>query len=303
MTDSGTLPVVAGIDGTAAGHRGVRFAALEAQRQGAPLSLVHVSPASTLTTGPPPVPTDLLRDYGLELLEAAVGEAHTVVPGLEVDSRLVSGLTTVQGLLEAAAGARLLVLGDDRHSFAGRVWTGDIVAGVAARAACPVVVVPPEWGPDNEHGRVLVGIKDPEHAADLVATGLALAADHGAELVVVHAWKLPSGYDDIIATRTFGREYHLRQRALLEAAIETQHATHPEVDVRTEVMHAQAAQALVRATETADRLVISRPRHGGTLHHLGGVARALLREARCPVQVEPSAARVSQMPSPVGQLA
>ena len=298
MTDTSARMVVAGVDGTAAGHHGVRYAAIEAQHLGASLSLVHVSPASTLSADSS-TPVDLLRDYGLELLEGALNEARTVAPEVEVETRLVSGMTTVHGLANASDEATVLVLGDDRHSFAGRVWTGDVVAGVAARAACPVVVVPPEWEAREEHGRIIVGVKDPEHAAELVTVGLTLAADRGAELVVLHAWKAPSGYDDIIATRTFAHEHGRRQQALIDPVVDSLRAERPEVDVRVEILHAQPAHALVHASETADHLIISRPRRGGTVHHLGGVGRALLRESRCPVQVEPSEARRSRPPRPV----
>ena len=185
--------------------------------------------------------------------------------------------------------AALLVLGAERRSFAGRIWTGDIVAGVSAHATCPVVVVPPEWEPAHEHGRVVVGVKDSESAADLVFAGLELADELGAELVVIHAWKAPSGYDDIIARRTFADEYARRQTALLEPLVQTHRAEHPAVPVRIEVVHAQPTQTLMRASAHADRLLISRPRHRGFLHHLGYVGRAILHEARCPVEVHPAA--------------
>jgi len=169
------------------------------------------------------------------------------------------------------------------------VWTGDIVAGVAAQAACPVVVVAPEWEPTHEHGRIVVGVKDPEHEADLVGAGMAMAGELGAELVVLHTWKAPSGYDDIIVNRTEGDEYARTQRDLLDGLVQAGRDEHPDLRVRTEVVHAQAAHALVNASADADRLLISRPRHGGVFHHLGYVARAVLNEARCPVEVHPAA--------------
>jgi len=225
---------------------------------------------------------------GLLLAADIVRGLATVVPDLEVETMLVTGNTSVQALAGSSDEATLVVLGAERRSFAGRVWTGDIVAGVAARAACPVVVVAPEWEPTHDHGRIVVGVKDPEHAGDLVAAGLALADELGAELVVLHAWKAPSGYDDIIVSRTEGDEHARTQRDLLDGLVQAGRDEHPDVKVRTEVVHAQAAHALVNASADADRLLISRPRHGGALHHLGNVARALLNEARCPLEVHPA---------------
>ncbi len=286
--NSSTPPVVVGVDETPAAQKGIRYAALEARRLGTSLLILHVTPGYTPGAGIPAAPEDLLRAYGFELLEHARKHAHAAVPDLEVETTLVAGNTSVQSLVGSSDEAALVVLGAERRSFAGRVWTGDIVAGVAARAACPVVVVPPEWEPTHDHGRVVVGVKDPEHAAGLVDAGLSLADELDAELVVLHTWKAPSGYDDIIASRTEAGTYARKQEALLDGFVQSGHERHPDVEVRTEVLHAQAAQALVSASANADRLLISRPRHGGALHHIGSVARALLNESRCPVEVHPA---------------
>ncbi len=286
---SSTTSVVVGVDETPAGQKGVRYAALEARRLGASLSILHVTPGYTPAAGVPAVPEDILQAYGIELLENARKHAQAAVPDLAVETTLVAGNTSVHALADSSHQAELVVLGAERRSFAGRVWTGDIVAGVAAQAACPVVVVPPEWEPTHEHGRVVVGVKDTESAADLVASGMALADELGAELVIVHAWRAPSGYDDIIARRTYTDDFVRQVTAELEPVVQAHRAEHPDVAVRIEVLHAQPAHALVSASAEADRLLISRPRHGGTFHHLGFVARALLSEARCPVEVLPAA--------------
>jgi nucleotide-binding universal stress UspA family protein len=51
------------------------------------------------------------------------------------------------------------------------------------------------------------------------------------------------------------------------------------------VVHARPEVALVDASHEADRVLISRPAHGGLVHHLGGTGRAVLRTAVCPVEV------------------
>ena len=292
--NSSTPLVVVGVDETPAAQKGVQYAALEARRSGGRLSILHVTPGYTPAAGLPAAPEDILQSYGFELLEHARKHAQATVPDLEVETILVAGNTSVQALADRSDEAALVVLGAERRSFAGRVWTGDIVAGVAARAACPVVVVPPEWESTHDHGRVVVGVKDPGDAAGLVGAGFALADELGAELLVMHAWKAPSGYDDIIAKRTEADEYGRHQGALLDQMVQARREEHPDVGVQVEVVHAQAAHALVSASAHADRLLISRPRHGGVLHHLGYVARALLNEARCPVEVHPAGDKTSQ---------
>lgn len=285
---SSTKTVVVGVDETPAGQKGVRYAALEARRLGASLSIVHVTPGYTPAAGIPAVPEDVLRAYGTELLEHARKQAQATVPDLEVETTLVAGVTSVRALADRSREASLVVLGSERRSFAGRVWTGDIVAGVAAQASCPVVVVPPEWEPAHEHGRVVVGVKHPESAAEIVAAGLSSADELSAELVIIHTWRAPSGYDDVLANRAYADEYGRQQTALLEPLVTAHRHEHPDVPVRIEVLHTQAAHELVSASAHADRLLISRPRHGGTFHHLGSTGRAVLSDARCPVEVHPT---------------
>jgi nucleotide-binding universal stress UspA family protein len=45
-------------------------------------------------------------------------------------------------LIQAAGGARLLVIGDKRRIVIGRARTGDVPLTVATEAPCPVAVVP-----------------------------------------------------------------------------------------------------------------------------------------------------------------
>ena len=279
--------VVVGVDATTGAKRGVRYAALEAERLGLTLSVVHVSPGETDDLTRPLVPDGTLRSYGLELLEGACGVAHEVAPDLTVSSRLVPGPGVVSGLTRCSEQSGLLVLGAERRSFVGQVWTGDVVAGVAARAHCRVVVVPVEWEP-GASGPVVVAVKDTDQSGELVEQGLGLAEQLGTDLVLVHAWRAPSGYDDLIATRAYTREYNAHVTAAIELLVRAGGGARG-VPVRIESLHAQPAWALLRASEGAARLLISRPRHGGAFHHLGGVGRALLRDARCPVEVCPGA--------------
>jgi DNA-binding transcriptional LysR family regulator len=106
--------------------------------------------------------------------------------------------------------------------------------------------------------------------------------------VVLHAWKLHSVYDDIIAHRVSDASANLEQREMIWRMLADFQDAYPGVRVRLEVTHETPVHALVRASQGADRLVIVRPAHGALVHHLGRTARGVLRESRCPVQVVPT---------------
>ena len=131
-------------------------------------------------------------------------------------------------------------------------------------------------------------MKSPEGADELLEAGFALADDLHDDLVVLHAWRLDGVYDDIVAGRTVAERWQHEQGELIEKAIVDLRAAFPEVQVRVYVRHEDPAHALVRASSGADRLLLLRPRAGHWTHHLGRVARAVIRDARCPVEVLPA---------------
>ena len=226
-----------------------------------------------------------------ETAEAILAHSERVarVSGPElkaIDIRMPRG-SRVRGIVDASVGARLLVMGRDR-SFVQRLVSGRTAAGVAERAACPVESVPPDWQDTPRFGAVLVGVRSPVDAVPLLAHAFPVAAGRAARLVVLHAWKLPTGYDDIISSRVALAEWETRTIAELEPLLEPWRTTYPELPVEIRVVHDRPVHALVRASEHADLLIVMRRPHlvaGG--FHLGGTARAVLRAAQCTVRVVP----------------
>jgi nucleotide-binding universal stress UspA family protein len=287
MVTNAAPRIVVGIDATPASNTGVQYAALQAQRLGVQLDIVHATPGYSDVHGDIPAMDDgTLSAYGHQLLAEAEAVALSTAPNLSVRTRLLSG-GVVDSLVASTEGALRLVLGAERRSLVGRIWTGDIVGGAAARAHCPVVAVAPEWRPSEEHRRIVVGLKSVDDAAWLISAGLDRAQECKAELVVLHGWKLLSGYDDIISNHMARDTYTRRTANLVEPVLEEARQGYPDVSVRVEILHAQPAFALVDASASADLLLLARPRHPGAPHHLGPVTRAVLRESRCPVEILP----------------
>lgn len=288
MSQSSTGRVVTATDGTAAGTRGVTYAAGEAARRGASLTIIHVMP-SYLPSGPLPViPDGAFQANARTVAEHALAAARRAAPDLEVATSIVPG-ARVSSIVHEAADAELLVLGGRHVSAAERVWTGATVTGVAARAVCPVVVVPPGFVPaPTPTGRIVAAVKSPEHAGPVLAAAFDEAArTPGGHVLVVHAWRLAPGYDDIVANRTGREEWAERVGKELDEQLVDLRRDHPQVESQVDVVHGQAAHLLLGLSSASDRLVISRPVHGGRLHHLGATARAVLRGATCSVEVVP----------------
>lgn len=279
--------IVVGVDGSEANHGALRYAAAEARTTGCGLTLVHVVPDHLPISPMVPLTPGELNETGTEILRAAEAQVREIDPGLSVECWLHHG-TRAPELARAAAEARALVVGRDDHPLLERLLRGDTATGVAARATVPVVEVPAEWR--REPGRtapvVVVGVKEPAYASSLLSDAFEVAAERDATLVVLHAWKLPSGYDDVISSRVAVDESVRRSTLEIEELLREWRAAYPDVKVEVRVVHDHAGHALVRASRSADLVVLLRRAHGvPAATHLGGTARAVLRSAESPVRV------------------
>ncbi|WP_151082199.1 universal stress protein [Nocardioides cynanchi] len=280
--------VVVATDGSEGSLAAVRYAARAAEGRGVELEVVHVVPPG-LPAGPfGAVPDAQIRRSGNTTLRHSRDVAVAEVPDLEVVSTLLIG-SRVDALVWHTHDAAVLVLGAAPHGLVERLWTGSVVTGIAARATCPVAIVPlgahePRAGAGR---RIVVGLKSTEHAEHLLGAAFALARQTQSDLTVVHAWHLVSPYDDAIAERTLRRAWLVEQERTLEDALIDHRLAFPEVQVDVDLVHGQAAFALVGLSRTADILMISRPGHGGLVHYLGSTARAVIRDAECVVEVVP----------------
>ena len=295
MSEQDPNPVV-----LAVGHdpidAALAFAGAEAAGAGCGLHLVHV--VHQLAQGSETVlvaETDLQR-IGREALTAARDRAHHIVPAtvpVSADLRLGGVVPT---LVDVAKDARMIVLERRHLSSMRRVVTRSVSSGVAAHARVPVVSVPSHWSPESTRGDrriVTVGVDVVERAEQVLRAAAAEAGRRGAELRVIHAWNIPSGYDDIIVTRPEREEWAARSGKEIQAVIDALGEDAAGVPVRIETRHGYPADALIEASRESDLLVIGR--HDPLVpigSHLGPIARAVLREAECPVLlVDPRPAR------------
>jgi nucleotide-binding universal stress UspA family protein len=143
-------------------------------------------------------------------------------------------------------------------------------------------------------GRIVVGVAPVEASGarrELWDMAFPLAAERGAEMVVVHAWWLGGTYDAMVTDHGAAEHLQRARARLIEEELTAYRDSFPDVAVHVFVRHEEPAHALVRVSRGAELLLVQRPAAGRMAHHLGRVARALLRHAHCPVVVVPQPRR------------
>lgn len=260
------------------------FAAEEAVRARCGLHLVHA-----LHVAPPGPENALLSDvdvekWGREILDLAVERAEDLVDGaVPVTHELQRG-APVQALVEAGRSARMVVLEHRHLSRLARIVNRTVAGGVAAHLPVPVVAVPSGWTPSDGAKVVVAGVDVPERSDEVLRTAIAEARARGASLRVVHAWAWP-GYDAELPPRSEDhRRWTDRSRAEVRAALDRMGDESVAIDADVQVHPGRVIEAILDSSKGAELLVIGR--HDPLVpvgSHIGPVARAVLREASCPV--------------------
>ncbi|MFE2433009.1 universal stress protein [Streptomyces sp. NPDC059373] len=295
-----SLPVVAGIDGSARSLAAADWAAREAVLRRAPLRLVHATPSPPGLVMPVTA-AEVWQQIGEELLRQAAADLSERYSDLVVRGEQVSGRPD-QTLLSAAADAGLLVVGGRGTGGFDGLAVGSVALRAAAAATCPVVVVPesPADAGDEAEAqaaggsvRVVAGLDAHEPVDETADFAFAAAHAHDALLRVVHAWTLPAASVSPLmleVTEEDRATWEDQEVLLLSDALREWRQKYPEVTVQPDVRLLHPAMALVTASSGADLLVIGRrtePR--APEGRLGPVAHAVLHHARCPVAIVPHA--------------
>ncbi|HEX6875601.1 MAG TPA: universal stress protein [Nocardioidaceae bacterium] len=286
--------VVVGIDGSAQSDRAVRFAVIEARRRNAGILLVHaVHETAPMAAMLPLYSVESFAEVGQRLVNDAERLALQLDGDVDVSTSVKAG-SRVGVILDAGEHASLVVLGHRRRTGAGRVLTHSTTTGVAARAHCPVVSVPDCWPEGGTNGRIVVGIDASEASHDALALGFQEALWRNSKLVVMHAWRLPTAYDDVAYSRLAEQEWLTSAREEMDKTLAPFREAFPTVEVDVDLRHEYAGAALLDSTQGADLIVVGRRGHGAPLGvYLGSLARMLIREGRCPVEIAPQHPRHS----------
>ncbi|WUJ70135.1 universal stress protein [Kribbella soli] len=277
-----TGPVVVEVDGSAENIRVVDYASAEALRTGAELVLVAPYSAhgsySPMMPGYAPKPPAEAADAALRVAVAHVrhrdGYATELVALAEEGSRL-------RVLATAARKARMLVVGRSRSRGPQRLVHTQANITLAARAGCPVVVVPLSWKPSLVDRKVAVGIDGTALSTEALEFAFGIAAGREGDLIVVHAG-LP-------AERGFVDEdpdgsWISRADYILSETLAPWTSRFPNVKVTRFLSSRPPAAALVHESGDVGLIVVGA--HGGPLP-VDPVARRSTAAMTCPVAIVP----------------
>jgi nucleotide-binding universal stress UspA family protein len=148
--------IVVGVDGSENSLEALRFALAEARLRGATVVAVHVPhlPMAPVVGAPAFVIGDLpdlvqaVEESASQIVADALAEVRDEAAGIDVETVVVRG-GVAHELVQASAGADLLVVGSrGRGGFAG-LLLGSVSQQCVHHARCPVVIVP---GPEREGG-------------------------------------------------------------------------------------------------------------------------------------------------------
>ncbi|HET6741771.1 MAG TPA: universal stress protein [Kribbella sp.] len=277
-----TGSVVVEVDGSAENLRVVDYAATEALRFGTELVLVAPylahSSFNPMTPGYVPKPPADLADAALRAAVAHV--RHLNGYALELAALAGEG-SRARVLAHAARKARMLIVGRSRSRGPQRLMHTQANLTLAARAGCPLVVVPLSWKPSLLDRKVAVGIDGTALSTEALEFAFAETDGREGDLIVVHAG-LP-------AERPFADEdpeYSWISRAdcLLSETLAPWTSRFPNVKVTRFLSSRLPAAALVHESGDVGLVVVGA--HTGPLP-VDPVARRSMAAMTCPVAIVP----------------
>lgn len=288
-----TRPVVAGIDGSRQSLVAVDWAAAEAELRQRPLRLVHAFewPEFNVRLGPPPgAPAEAgFQNMAQAIVDEAQARVRTAYPHLAVTADCVEGFRRPV-LVAAAREADLMVVGSRGLGTVGALVIGSTTAELAARAVCPVVIVP-EHAPEPTAGDIVVGVDTSPQSRPALQFALDEAHRRGTTVRVVYAWG--SGRIPVIrSVRGRGTDHEPTgqdaERCLAEFLAEPLQS-YPDVEV-TSVVEQGDPRRIVVAQGNDALLVAIGTRGRGTLRGLllGSVSQSAIHHVRSPIVVVPS---------------
>ena len=229
-----------------------------------------------------------LRAEGQQVLDDAVAEVERIAPNVEIDQVLrISDPRAV--LLELSHDAAMVVLGSRGRGQVRSLLLGSVGTALVRHAHCPVVVHRP-GNPGLVRNGILVGIDASPESRTVLEFAYREASLRDLPLTMLHC-----GWDAqadalgayLVAESVVDLE---TERLALAEAIAGMAEKYPDVRTTTEIVRGLPQEALLRAGERMNLIVVGAHVPGHTSHRLfGSVATSVVEHATCAVAVVPCA--------------
>lgn len=282
------------LDFSAHSNRAVEVA-IALARGGGRLHLLH---AFELPLTIPPYSAEAPKPVLSEIRAAAERELglaakRVAEAGIPCDTRLVHGWAT-DVLADAVRDvpADLIVMGTHGKGGLQHFMLGSLAERTVRTAPCPVATVSTRVAEQGDAKpfrlrRIVVALDFSTCADAALEVAIALAREHGAELVLVHAYELPTTVAmlyDLPVPDLFSDQVREQANALLARSLRSVEAAGIGGTVQLET--GRAVEAIRSAAERveADLIVMgTRGASGFERALLGSVAERTIRTAPCPV--------------------
>lgn len=274
-----TSQIIVGVDSTGALTAAVDWATRAAAARGSKLRVLHgFSPDRPGFAFGMGAESESIRLSNKHMLDRVAAHIHAVDARVQVET-VQSEDYPAKLLVRASAAADLVVLGAQGDSHLGFSAIGQTAAQVASHSAAPVVVVR-GGSAKPAHQRITVGL----HMAEDVPSPLGWAFDEaqrtGSALVVVHAWQ-PRDSQDPHLRKSAWADYADSCEQRVRRWIETQRASHADVQVSVEITRGNPSRVLAEHSGSTDLMVVGARGSGGFDGlRLGQVARDLLGHSK-----------------------
>ena len=269
--------VVIGVDGSEQSHDAVHWGAAYAALLGCEATLLHtweMPVGSVRGLGYDTRVIEDAREGAQAILDEAARVLHEAQPDLVGHTALVPG-GSVHALLGAATTARCLVVGSRGRGALASLLLGSTSDAVAARAECPVIVVP-EGARWSDGGSVVL-TSDGSPAAE-AATRFAFdeAVRRQAHLEVLVTVEEPTAIaTDALYFPPDMAKVLAESHDLLDRSLAPVRAEHPDVDVEVEAIEGSLEETVARHSGSAALVVTGSRGRGPTLGLLAGSASRL----------------------------
>jgi nucleotide-binding universal stress UspA family protein len=284
--------VVVAVDGSPASQAALEWAIERTNLVESALALTTVAyiPHAAFTT------RDEIQPLYERVLIDAAERAQAGSRSNDVTTALRHGVPAAE-LVKDSERASLLVVGTDKSSkIAGMVY-GTLPLRLAARAHCPVVVVPRTWTP--REAPILLGIGDDEPSPEAADFAVREALARKTSLQLIHVWASSPIYPEPMRQQVTHLHESIRrshEATLTQAAARIRESA-PGLSVTEQLVEGARIPHLIEAGEQAQLLVVGR--RGGILRGLvlGSAAHDVLLNPPCPVAVVPVEGQSGQDPA------